>query len=229
MAKIRFGAVVAAASGSIEGTVFSRNAYGAYARNRSIPVNPDTTYQQAIRAHLAAASTAWGALTANQKAAWETWAQTNPVTDRMGDQQVLAPNAAYIRINHRLLQAGDSTLSVPPVGAQPNALSTMSLNGDIGAGAFDVTFTPAIGADERMFLHCAVLDSAGITYVKNLTKLVVISAKAVASPYDFQTVCEARFGTLAVGQTLVALAQVFDTLTGQISTHMRASVVLTST
>ena len=37
------------ASGSLSGVTYSHNRGGAYTRNRSIPVNPNTVQQQAVR------------------------------------------------------------------------------------------------------------------------------------------------------------------------------------
>ena len=53
MALIKTGPAVAVISGSVGGTVFSRNKGGAYMRNRSIPVNPQSAAQVVVRAAMA--------------------------------------------------------------------------------------------------------------------------------------------------------------------------------
>ncbi|KKL73251.1 hypothetical protein LCGC14_2076760, partial [marine sediment metagenome] len=63
MAIITPGPTVAAISGSIGGTVYSRNRGGAYIRNRAIPVDPNTSFQINVRAILAAQSQNWADLT----------------------------------------------------------------------------------------------------------------------------------------------------------------------
>ncbi len=230
MAKILPGPMAAAISGSSGGTVFSRNRYGAYTRSRVIPVNPNTASQQAARADLAAQSTAWGALTAAQQASWATWAANNPIVDRLGQTQVLQGNAAFIQLNARLARSGDATLTAPPVAAAPDALETLTLNGDIGLGSFDITFTPTpLAAGLKLWASAAVVDSAGINYVSNLLRQVTISAAAQASPLDNQTDIEAVFGALAVGQVVHQFVSVFDSATGLLSTPRRARVTVTST
>lgn len=224
------GPAIAAASGSVGGTVFSRNRYGAYTRNRSIPVNPQTSFQQGVRATLGNLSTAWSGLTTAQQLAWKEWASQNPIVDTLGQSQVLAGNAAYISLNARLLTAGLTRNDSPPIAVAPDALTTLASEGDIGTGDFEINFTPTpTGADESLWIQAAVTNSAAITYVSNRLRFVGISAAAQASPLDNQTIIEARFGTLVVGQTVHQWVSVFDRTSGQLSPPRRTSVVVTST
>lgn len=229
MAKFTPGPAIAAASGSVGGTVFSRNRYGAYTRNRAIPVNPGTSFQLAVRAELGNLSTAWGGLTAGQRLAWQEWANQNPIVDALGQSQILAGNAAYIQLNARLLRAGLTTSATPPIVVSPDALTTLTMTGDIGLGAFELVFTPTPLVDDRLWLTAAVTNSAAITYVRNRLRFVGTSATSQASPFDPQSLIEARFGTLIVGVTVHVYASVFDTTTGLLSTPRRVSVVVTST
>jgi hypothetical protein len=63
--------ILSAIRGSINGTVFAQNKSGAYARNRTVPVNPNTTNQQAVRIALGQAAMAWKTLSAERRAAWD--------------------------------------------------------------------------------------------------------------------------------------------------------------
>jgi len=230
MAKITPGPMVGQISGSIGSTVFSHNRYGAYTRTRTIPTNPNTEYQQAIRAILAACSSAWKALTDPEKAAWNAWAQTNPIIDRLGAQQVLAGNVAYIQLNSRIMQAGATVISDPPVTDAPQPLLTLALSADIGAGTFDVTYTATpLGAGVMLWTQAALTASDSITYVKNRLKLIDISAAEQASPLDIETETAARFGTIQVGQLLTVQCSVFDSTTGLLSTPLRDSAVVVET
>ena len=51
--------IFAQASGSIAGTVFSRNAGGMYVRSRANPTNPNTDAQQAVRDAMRQLVVAW--------------------------------------------------------------------------------------------------------------------------------------------------------------------------
>jgi hypothetical protein len=230
MAKIRLGGMAAQASGSMGGIVYSRNRYGAYIRARSIPTKSMTPFALAAKARMATISAGFQGLTGAQKAAWQEWALVNMKTDVFGEKQPLTAAAAYNGINVRRSLLSLAPLAVPPLVVAPNALKTLSLTGDIGAGAFGAVFTATpLGANELLWIKACVVDSPGISYVQNLLKLVDFSSSAQASPYDFQGALEARCGTLQVGQTLHAEISVCSTATGLLSQPMRASVVLTST
>lgn len=228
--KFRGGSVVGQASGSVAGQTFSRNRYGAYVRNRSVPVKSTTTYALNAKAYLSAASAAWGGLTDAQRAAWAAWAQTNPIVDSFGEKQVLSGQAAYVQLNRRILQDGGTQIDLPPVGAGPQALTTLTATGDIGAGTFALAFTPTpVGAGNKLWIKAAVVDSPGIVYVQNLLKLVEISAANVATGVDTQTAIEARFGSLIVGQKVVWNVAVYEVASGRLSGYARTEVIVTST
>lgn len=230
MAKIRLGGMAAQASGSMGGLVYSRNRYGAYIRARSVPTKSMTPMAMAAKARLTTISEGFQSLTAAQKAAWQAWAETNPKTDVFGEKQPLTAAAAYIGNACRRALLSLAPLTLPPVTAAPPALTSLSLTGDIGAGNFGAVFavTP-LGTNHLLWIKACVLDSPGISYVQNLLKLVDFSASAQASPYDFQGALEGRFGTLQVGQIVVAEISVCDSATAQLSAPLRAQVVVTST
>lgn len=230
MAKVSLGPVVGQASGAIGGAVFSHNRYGPYIRRRATPTNPNTNHQQAVRARLAQSSTAWQALTAAQRAAWTAWAQVNPVVGSLGLAQILTGHTAFVQIGARMGKAGFDPLDDPPVLPAPEPLNTLSLTPDIGVGDFDLVFaTTPLGAEDRLWINAAVVDSAGINYVQNLLKLVTLSPKGQASPYDIETYVEARFGQLQVGQIVHIQVGVFNNLTGLLATPLkyRATVIET--
>lgn len=230
MAKVRLGAIAGAVSGSIGTQTWSRNRYGAYVRNRSKPVISTTTYAQAAKARLAQLSQAWDGVPAADRLAWATWAQVNPIVDRLGDSQVLAANAAFQRLNNNLAQAGDPGISIPPVDAAPPGLETLSGTADIGAGAFELVFTPTpLGATSRLVVLAAVVDSGAISYVRNLYKQVTISAANVPSGLDTQAAIETRCGTLQAGQWIHFLVSVHDTASGQRSTPRPLVLQVTDT
>lgn len=230
MAKFLPGPAVASVRGSMGGTVYSANRYGMYFRNRTKPTVATSSEAQAAKSRLATMSQLWQSLTAAQRAQWAAWAQGNPVIGSLGDQQILTGHAAFVSLNCRLSRAGDSSLSAPPVSAAPNPLVTASLNLDIGVGEFGVAYTGTpLGADDRLWLLACAVDSVGVEYVQNLLKLVAVTPKAQESPYDFQADIEGRFGTLQVGQKVVALGAVFDSATGLLSTPLRASGTVVST
>ena len=230
MAKIKLGPVVAQASGSVAGTVFSRNRGGTYMRTRAIPTDPNTVDQQNVRAILATQSQGWADRTAAERAAWENWATQNPVTDVLGAAIVLSGHQAYVRLNSRLDFLDQTLLTAPPIINAPLALDTVVQDGDIGLGDVNLTFTATpLAAGVVLWIQAAVVNSPGITYIRNLLRFVGSSAAAQASPFDDQTLIEAKFGTLIVGQTLHARVSTFDVATGLLSVGLESRVVITTT
>ena len=224
------GIAIGAASGSIGGTTFSRNRYGAYTRVRAIPVNPNTLPQQNARSRLSTFSQNWQNLAASEQLAWKSWANQNPITNALGAQQILTGQAAYVGINTRLAQATDTAIDLPPLTPAPTSLVSLSGTWDIGLGNFELIFTATpLGADDRLWVQAAVVASAGISYIKNLLRVVTITAKAQASLLDTQAAIETVFGNLVVGQTVHIWASVFDSVTGLLSVPLSTKGVVVST
>ncbi len=223
------GPTIAAASGSIGGTVYSHNRGGMYTRNRSIPITSTTTFALNAKSRLATASAAWQDLTDAQRAAWLSWALQNPVTDTLGFPRHLTGHQSYVALNTRLALDSQSAISTPPIVSAPDGLLTIVQDGDEGAGDVDLTFTATpLGATEKLWMQAAVTNSAGITNVNNLYRFIGTSAAAETSPYDNEAQIETRLGTLIVGQKLHMKASVFDTATGLLSLPLATTVVITT-
>lgn len=229
MAKISPGPMAAAISGSMGGTTFSHNKGGPYIRARAIPTNPGTSFQLNQRARLATAAGQWQGLTDAQRQAWVEWARQNPVINALGHAVQLSGEQAYIQLNSRILQDGGTVISVPPIIPAHPGFTSIVQDGDIGLGDTDLTFTPALPAGAKVWLRGAVLNSAGISYVRNLLRFVATSAADQASPWDDEAAIVARLGTLTVGQTLHVEAAVFNPANGLLSPFLRTSVVISTT
>lgn len=224
------GPIVAAASGSIGGTTFSHNRYGMYARNRSIPVVSTTPDALNAKARMATISQQFQSLTAAQKLAWAAWCTTNPGLNRLGQQITLSPNAAYCSLNTRLHYLGVASIVDPPLEPAPVALLTLVQVCDLGATTFDLAYTATpLAAADKLWIRSCVTDSSGINWVQNLLRLVGVSAAAQASPFDHQTLVEARFGTLQEGQTVHTQVAIVDGANGQISPALSAKTLITDT
>lgn len=228
--KLKLGPIVAQASGSIAGTVFSRNRGGNYARTRAIPTNPNTNAQQNVRGIFSTVSQAWAALTAAQRAAWENWANQNLVTDVLGDQIQLSGHQAHQKLNQRLSFIGSTVITEPPISAAPAGLTSITQTGDLGLGDFDLVFAASpTETDDKLWMRAALINSAGITYHTNALRFTGVSAAADTTPFDNLSQVTAKFGTPIVGQTLHMHVSVIDTLTGLRSGELSSDVVITET
>ncbi len=224
------GPTIAAASGSIGGTVYSHNRGGMYTRNRAIPITSTTSFALNAKQRLATASQNWQSLTDVQRFSWDNWALQNPVTDALGFPRHLSGHQAFVGLNSRRAANGDAQLTAPPIVPAPDGLLTLVVDGDIGLGDVDITFTATpLGANDHLYIQAAVTNSQGITNVNNLLRLLAFSAAAATSPLDIQTIVEARLGTLIVAQKLFVRVSVYNDLTGLLSLPLVSSVVISTT
>lgn len=115
MALIKLGIALAEIRGSVGGTTFARNRAGAYARNRTKPVNPSSARQTTIRTYLSQLQQEWqDTLTGPERAAWNAVAQANPFKNKLGEASAISGFNLYLRVNGTLLLGAQPILSVPP-------------------------------------------------------------------------------------------------------------------
>lgn len=87
-------------SGSIGGTTWSRNRYGAYKRSRSVPVNPNTDRQVSVRNAVRSLMIAWQqTLTQDQRDAWQLYGSNVAWKNRLGQDVHLTGANHYVRSN----------------------------------------------------------------------------------------------------------------------------------
>jgi hypothetical protein len=226
MAKVQFGSGVAYISGRVAGTVHARNKGGSYIRRFSVPVNPATTFQQNVRNALASSSAAWRNLTPTQQTAWQAWAATHPIIDRLGAAITLSGQQAYVALTQNAFNNGDGVAfyDVPP----PSPVYEFPFEGDFAVVAASGGPTLTIGqtvqpaADTQVFVFASPPVSAGVTFVKEKVKflgpITVLAATAVPVAVDVRAMWETRFGTF--GASLIDKKIVFGLRTynnGQLS------------
>jgi hypothetical protein len=230
MAKIRLGALAGSVSGSIGTYCFSRNRYGPYVRIRTMPIQPTTFYTNQVHSLMTALSQLWASVPAADKVAWKTWAAINPITDVLGDKQIVQPNAAFIGLNFRSFAAGGAGMFTPPVTTAPAALTSLTPEYDIGAGDYELNWTPdPLPANCALWILSAIVQRPGINYVTNLRKWLGASAAAQACPFDVEAQTIARFGTLAAGLYVHHSVAVVDVTTGLLSRPLTAVGQIVST
>jgi len=180
-----------------------------------VPTKVVNQYTLTARARLADASQAWGLLTSAEQAAWNVYAESCPIKDRLGSQQVLTGHGAFVKANCSILVGSGTKVTIPPLVAAPPALLTMVTTFDIGLTTTEIAYTATpLAAGHCLYVQAAVLVRPGQRYFANRLKLVDVTAAAAASPYDYQAAVEERFGALEVGHRVVIMASVLDNVTG---------------
>lgn len=186
-------------SGSVGGVTASHNRYGQYLRNRTVPVNPNTDRQQAVREAFATATTSWRDLTNAQREAWTAYANQTPVLNRLGESVTLTGQAMYVRTNAWLLAAGYALL--PDAPPSPG-LATLTIDRDqinVDASTATISVAGTTGTVTEAALQIGPPLSAGKTFFKGPYTFVASSTNT-GGGYSFAVPADIRYGVLVTGQ-----------------------------
>jgi hypothetical protein len=222
MALVKYGAIVAEIRGKESGVVFSRNAYGAYVRNKTSPINPQTSFQQQQRAYMGAVSQQWSGLTEGEKSAWGLLGEQVVRTNRLGDQTQYTGFNLFMRCNRNRSILGLGIISEP---VSPPALPALHLDRPLIEGVagevtlFKIGFTPTpIGAGIQMVVDATPPVLTGRRFFKNMFRLVHVAAANSSTDFSILEDYKERFtltapvgAIVAVRVRLVHVASGFDT------------------
>lgn len=216
MAKILTTAIVADIRNKLNGSVFSKNRYGAYVRTKVTPVNPQTTDQQNARNTLSSISSSWRSLTQGQRDAWSAAAAQFPFTDIYGNAKILSGSALYTKLNINALTYGGGGIADAPSPVAVQTPGVISVTAAAGTPAMSIVFanTP-VDADTAFVIRATPQVGAGITFVKNKYRNLHTLAAAGASPYNALAVYNAKFGTLVAGNKIFVQIFAVNIVTGQ--------------
>jgi hypothetical protein len=227
MALVKFGGGVAGMSGKVGGTIFTRNTYGAIARNWSKPVFKATTAQLAVNAAFGAMSQLWRTLTASQRTGWDSLASTVSFVNRIGENIFLSGQAMFNKLNQNLLSAGQLSIDDAPAYVIPASLTSVGSNIQITGDRFDVAFNPSpVPADVIMQIWATPQLSPGITFVKNLYKLVANVNPAGLQPADIFAEYTALYGDLVLDQNVFVKVRYVDINTGVASPFIQTEGIV---
>lgn len=219
MAKVKFSAFVSEIRNKENGSVFSKNRYGNYIRNKVTPVNPQTSFQQAVRQRLGNLSSQFRALTAAQIASWVAAAQSFPFTDIFGDQKFLAANALFVKLNSNLQMANQAAVTTAPV---PVGIPSITLEGarveqELGIlSMVSLTFAQTtVPVGFALAIYATPVLPQSIQFVKNRTRFLGMFSLS-GGEANLTASYIARFGNVGVlGQHVVFRAALISTNSGQ--------------
>jgi len=131
-------------SGSIGGSVYSRNRFGAYIRARSIPVNPNTDRQVAVRNAVRFLSIRWQiSLTQAQRDAWGVYAANVTWKNALSMDVKLTALNHYIRSN-----TTQQSLAFPIQDTAPAIMDIAASEAVLGCTASEATQILTITFDD---------------------------------------------------------------------------------
>lgn len=214
MALVKFGGGVAEIRGKQGGVIYSRNAAGAYIKTKVTPVNPQTSYQQAVRALLQGISQNWKLLSGAQKDGWDTLGDQVTRINVFGDSLPYTGYSLYMRLNLNLQQVGVAIIDDAPTVPSLDALVLGALSFDAAPDAMSIAFTPSQATKGTSIITYATGNIVtGRRFVKNLRRLVQVDSEP-AGPLDIQSNHNDRFGALTVGARIFVALKLVDETTG---------------
>ncbi len=144
--KIIFGVMASGASGSQGGITASHNRFGPYLRSRTVPVNPNSSRQQAARTNFSAAAEFWSnTLTQLQRDAWNQYAAAIAWVGSLGQTVYLTGFNMFIRSMTATLASGlPDVADGPTILTLPESDPTFSVSISEATQLITVTFDEAL-------------------------------------------------------------------------------------
>jgi hypothetical protein len=198
------GLLSSAASGKLGGIVASHNRGGQYFRHHSIPTQPRTPAQRAVRNQLAGFSSAFKALSAANVAGWNALGATVTLKSKLGTTYHPTGQQLFVSCNKHLAEIGITTMistapSVPTIpaitGFTVTNVGTISSPATVSSMAWS-----ASGASQANFglvAKATSVMSTGRTFAgKSLYRLIGYANPASGMAADFYTMYTNKFGAL---------------------------------
>lgn len=227
MAKIKFGAGIADARGSIDSMTFSRSRYGAYIRKKVTPVNTATPAQAAARSLFGAASSGFRSLGAAAIDAWNLIAPEYQRSNIFGDNLPLSGATLFTKLKTQLTAVG---YLVDPSPISPVTVPNVTIDGvtaDKSADTLVVEELAATGSGQVIAVYATAPFSAGRTFVaRNQYRLIDTKpVSQAAGDFDVSTGYQNYFGgaigAAPVGAKVGIMVKYVNLANGQAGPELR--------
>lgn len=210
-------------SGSVRADTYSRNRYGSYIRNRSVPVNPSTSLQTIARMRFTTNSQAWRGLTDAERAAWNAYAETHPIVSPLGEFKYLTGSSMFVKIRCQR-QANSIPGGTTPPAEPAFVTSGLSLVATAGTPALTVSGTDQPSGYKALIRASPPL-SAGRSFPPSQPVMQSVAADTWATPISILSAYTGRYGVLVAGQKIIIDAQLCSD-EGTYGARIRQSIVV---
>lgn len=153
MALFSAGPGVSEIRGSSNGVTFSRNRFGMYIRQRSVPVNPQSSRQAVVRGYFNDLATRYrDTLSPAQRSQWQLYAENTSWLNKLGQQIYLTGQNQYIRSNSIAL-VGDVSLydDAPSEFGIPAQETLWTPTASEATQEISIAYTFAADEDDQVF------------------------------------------------------------------------------
>jgi len=224
------GIGISEARGSQGGTTASRNRFGQYLRQRSKPVNPNSSRQVAVRGQFQSLANRWvSTLTQAQRDAWDQYGENVTWQNALGLAIKLTGYNHYQRSNVAILQAGGSVVDDgPTLYNLPEADPTFNATISEATQEISVTFDDSLEwANEDggyMLISMSQPKSGSRKYIGGPYRVAGSIAGNSSSPPTSPQTIAVPFA-VAEGQNVEVLARIIRA-DGRVSTPFRVVVAV---
>lgn len=228
MAKVTYGEFVTNMSGSVGGTVHSRNKGGSYTKNKVIPSNTYSSYKAAVKNTFAQFSQAWRNLTEDQRIAWNSSTGNYQVIDVLGKLITLSGINLYKSLNQNLATIGVAPISSPPIPAGTLVTSFSTLTADVSDGEINVTMSAVVPTGMKQVIEATAPVSPGIFNANNKFRVLKVVDAGGLALQDIASEYIIRFGSFpADGSKIFVRVKYINKTTGESSTYSSLSCIVT--
>lgn len=202
MAKIKFGSFVTDMRGKIGGSIYSKNGSGSYVKNLTVPINPNTSRQQAVRNDLKQLSQLWRTASDEERKAWNMAALNQPRQDDLGNTYTQSGFNMFVGVNMIGKALGGAVKANPPQPTPPPDLGDIELVYDAVTPAINMTESgAAVPADTSWIIYMtAPISTGNNSWTSLLSQVIVLPAGTGVSPYNLYAAYVAKFGAPVIGQ-----------------------------
>ena len=195
------GLLSSAASGKLGGIVASHNRGGSYFRHHTVPTQPRTAAQRAVRNQLASLSSAFRNIGATNISGWNALGATVTLKSKLGTTYHPTGQQLFVSCNKHLLEAGINTeLDIAPTIPTIPGIGTFAITQPTpGTAVTTIPWTVAGGLDASMavIVRATSVQSAGRTFAgKSLYRTLGYANPASGLTADFFTLYTGKFGPL---------------------------------
>jgi len=227
MAKVKFSALISEMRNKLNGSVFSKNRAGNYLRNKVTPVNPQTSFQIAVRNSLTSLSQGFRSLTSAQILSWNTAVANFTGTDIFGDSKTPSGINLYVKLNLNLITAGQAQIVAPPLPAGAVPVVITGVTADFSSSLFTIASAlAAVPAGHTLIIEATPLVSPGKSFVKSEFRVIGTELAAAAFPVLAGARWIAKFGTLVTGQKVFCRVKTVRNATGEASGYSQVFTIV---
>lgn len=234
MALIRFSNLVNDIRGSSGGNVFARNRSGAYVRNRTTPLNPQSSPQMSTRASFGALAQEWRNLTQTQRDGWNEAVENFPYQNKLGETRLYSGEQLFIKLNRNLQSAELPTISDAPSPGDVSAVSSITATADVMGPSFQISGTTVNTVPtDVIVIQATAPKSAGIATQdrSQFRNIAVLDTTAFEAGADQIAAYEEIYGSIASseGSKIFIRAYGVSTVSGQASAPFQVGTIVVDT